>query len=77
MLVIGTNSWIGALRNVEEDGPLGFGRVVSRLALAVLLIPVVCLFESVAVVLGILSRPRTFFVVQKVLPTECVERGIA
>lgn len=77
MVVIGTNSWVGALRNVEEDAPPGSWRVVVRLIVAVLLIPIVCLFETIAVVLGILSRPREFFVVQKMLPAAYVERGVA
>ena len=77
MLVVGTNSWVGALRNVEEEAPANLMVAGARLALSVILIPVVCLFESVAVALGVLSRPRDFFVVQKVMPENLAQSSVA
>ena len=77
MLVIGTNSWVGAVRNAEEDVLVSGWRFIGRLSLSVLLIPVVCLFESVAVVLAIMLRPRDFFVVQKDVPLSDTESVIA
>lgn len=77
MLVVGTNSWVGALRNIEEEASGNLMLAGVRLALAVILIPVVCLFESVAVVLGVLSRPRDFFVVEKVLPENLAQGSVA
>lgn len=77
MLVVGTNSWVGALRNMEEDVPTNVIQRVMWLALSLLLIPLVCLFETIAVVLGVLCRPRSFFVVQKILPKGCRQGSVA
>jgi egghead protein (zeste-white 4 protein) len=77
MLVVGTNSWVGALRNIEEEGAVDPMIAGCRLALCVALIPVVCLFESVALVLGVVSRPRDFFVVQKVIPDNLAQGSVA
>jgi egghead protein (zeste-white 4 protein) len=73
MLVVGTNSWVGALRNMEEDGPAHMVRRVMWLALSILFVPLVCLFETIAVVLGVVCRPRGFFVVRKALPRRAVQ----
>jgi cellulose synthase/poly-beta-1,6-N-acetylglucosamine synthase-like glycosyltransferase len=77
MLVVGTNSWVGALRNVQEDAPASVGYRVVWLILSVVLIPLVCLFETIAVVLGIVSRPRGFFVVEKALLKSCPQGSAA
>ena len=77
MLVVGTNAWVGALRNIEEDSSEGLAHSIAKLALSVALIPIVCLFESVAVVLGLMSRPQDFFVVQKVMPRKLARGSIA
>ena len=76
-LVVGTNSWVGALRNLEEDVATNVGQRMTWLALSLLLIPLVCLFETIAVVLGVVCRPREFFVVQKILPKECGQESVA
>lgn len=77
MLVVGTNSWVGALRNVQEDGSDNVLRRAVWLMLSVVLIPIVCLFETIAVVLGIVSRPQGFFVVEKALPESYAQRSVA
>ncbi len=76
-LVVGTNSWVGALRNIEEDVSTNIRQRATWLVLSLILIPLVCLFETIAVVLGVVCRPRGFFVVQKILPKGCRQESVA
>jgi len=65
MMVVGTNVLVGLIRNIQNEKTMSPVLQAITVAVGISLVPVICLLETVAMVIGLLFRRDQFFVTTK------------